>query len=597
MSNQLDSDRKEQDLQNTPADQLKSTAAADRSNTLDDESRIKVLSPGMLVMRRFVRNKLAITGLVVIVVMFLFAFIGGLLSPYGQAEVFKHDEAILKDYASAQYNTELRYFVAEGEDFPTAAKAQMALTLTGGKNAFTYNGQDYALTELGEDSYAISKARNVASVMMLAGSSNFRVTDADFQLTESFQAACTEAIGSGQTEFEADGVTYSLSRSGKSYTIGLVEPFAMASKLVYDAVDVADNALVDSFAFRYAAQKAIADGESEFTLDSAAYTLETGDSSSNMIYRLEGTEKTLFAVTSNIIVNANAADIHLTLELKDAIRAAVIDKQDRFSLGDTDYQIVRVNQTFNVKTLVVSRLITRFEAPSGAHILGTDGNGMDNLTRLMFGGRVSLLVGFIVVFLETFIGVIIGGISGYFGGWADTLLMRFVDLFNCIPFYPTVMIIGAVMDKLEVKPYPRIFLLMAVLGILGWTGIARIVRGQILSLREQDFMVATEATGIRVSRRIFRHLVPNVMPLLIVQATMSLGGIIISEATLSFLGLGVKYPLSSWGYIINAANDQFVLTNYWFIWLPAGLLIVLTVLGFNFVGDGLRDAFDPKMKR
>ncbi len=147
------------------------------------------------------------------------------------------------------------------------------------------------------------------------------------------------------------------------------------------------------------------------------------------------------------------------------------------------------------------------------------------------------------------------------------------------------------------NPSTRIFLLMAVLGVLGWTGIARVVRGQILSLREQDFMVAAEATGIRTRRRIFRHLVPNVMPLLIVSATGSLGGIIITEATLGFLGLGVRYPLASWGSIINVASDPYVMTNFWFMWLPAGSLILLTVLGFNFVGDGLRDAFDPKMKR
>jgi peptide/nickel transport system permease protein len=160
-----------------------------------------------------------------------------------------------------------------------------------------------------------------------------------------------------------------------------------------------------------------------------------------------------------------------------------------------------------------------------------------------------------------------------------------------------VIIFGSVMDTLEVEPMTRIFLLMAILGILGWTGIARVVRGQILSLREQDFMVAAEATGIRTGRRIFRHLVPNVMPLLIVQATAGLGGIIISEATLGFLGLGVKYPLASWGSIINVSSDAYVMTNFWFMWIPAGLLILLTVLGFNFVGDGLRDAFDPKMKR
>jgi peptide/nickel transport system permease protein len=222
---------------------------------------------------------------------------------------------------------------------------------------------------------------------------------------------------------------------------------------------------------------------------------------------------------------------------------------------------------------------------------------MDVMTRLMYGGQVSLLVGFVVVIIEVVIGVIVGGISGYFGGWVDTALMRFVDLFNAIPFYPIVLILGSVMDTMQMDPRGRIFLLMLVLGLLGWTGVARVVRGQILSLREQDFMVATEATGISTRRRIFTHLVPNVMPLLIVQATAGLGGIIIAEATLGFLGLGVKYPLASWGSIINVASDAYVMTNFWFMWIPAGLLILLAVLGFNFIGDGLRDAFDPKMKR
>ena len=135
------------------------------------------------------------------------------------------------------------------------------------------------------------------------------------------------------------------------------------------------------------------------------------------------------------------------------------------------------------------------------------------------------------------------------------------------------------------------------LGFLGWPSIARLVRGQILSLREQEFMTAAEACGIRASKRIFRHLVPNVIPQLIVTCTMSLGGTIITEATLSFLGLGVKFPFASWGNIINDVNNAYVMTNYWFIWIPAGICLLITVLGFNFVGDGLRDAFDPKMKR
>ncbi|MBN2882011.1 MAG: ABC transporter permease, partial [Clostridia bacterium] len=130
-----------------------------------------------------------------------------------------------------------------------------------------------------------------------------------------------------------------------------------------------------------------------------------------------------------------------------------------------------------------------------------------------------------------------------------------------------------------------------------WPGIARMVRGQILSLREQEFMIATEATGISVSKRIFKHLIPNVMPQLIVISTLSLGGVILTESVLSFLGLGVKFPFASWGNIINAVSDVHVMTNYLFVWIPAGFCILITVLGFNFIGDGLRDAFDPRMKR
>ena len=238
-----------------------------------------------------------------------------------------------------------------------------------------------------------------------------------------------------------------------------------------------------------------------------------------------------------------------------------------------------------------------YSAPSKEHWLGTDRNGMDMLTRLMYGGRVSLIIGFIVVLIETFLGVIMGGISGYFGGWVDNLIMRLVDIFYCIPSMPIIIILGAAMDAMRVDPQIRMLYLMLILGFLGWAGVARLVRGQILSLREQEFMTATEACGIRVSRRIFKHLIPNVIPQLIVTCTMGLGSTILTEATLSFLGLGVKFPFASWGNIINDVNDTFVLTNYWFIWIPAGVLLLLTVLAFNLVGDGLRDAFDPKMKR
>lgn len=153
------------------------------------------------------------------------------------------------------------------------------------------------------------------------------------------------------------------------------------------------------------------------------------------------------------------------------------------------------------------------------------------------------------------------------------------------------------MDELKLGGSARLIYMMVVLGVLSWAGIARLVRGQILSLREQEFMVAAEATGLSVNRRIYRHLIPNVIPLLIVTATMSLGSTIITESTLSFLGLGVKYPTATWGNIINAVSTSYDMNNFPWLWMPAGFCIVITVLAFNFVGDGLRDAFDPRMKR
>ena len=313
-------------------------------------------------------------------------------------------------------------------------------------------------------------------------------------------------------------------------------------------------------------------------------------------------EGQVYATISSLLVSPQTAGSFLSLPFKEAVEEAILEKADTFTAinekGEEEkYQLQRKNTQYVVRSQKKTTVNDTFHSPDSKHWAGTDGNGMDMLTRLMYGGRISLLIGFVVVIIEVVLGVIIGGISGYFGGWVDTILMRLVDVVICIPAMPLYIIIGSVMDYYKIDPRIRIYALCAILGIVGWPGIARMVRGQILSLREQEFMVATEATGIRISRRIFRHLIPNVIPQLIVFATMGLGDVILMEATLSFLGIGVKFPYASWGNIVNAVNDVYVLTNFPFVWIPAGCLILLTVLGFNFVGDGLRDAFDPKMKR
>jgi len=236
---------------------------------------------------------------------------------------------------------------------------------------------------------------------------------------------------------------------------------------------------------------------------------------------------------------------------------------------------------------------------SGSHWLGTDSSGYDSFTRLMYGGRVSLTIGFVVVILETLIGVVLGGLAGYFGKWVDNLIMRIVDILSCIPQIPIMLILSAVFDSVPslATSIWKLYAIMAILCLIGWTGTARLVRGQILSLREQEFMLAAKCSGLSTRKKIFKHLLPNVVPQLIVSMTMGLGSIILMEATLGYLGLGAPPDTATWGNLINLASDSRYRNFYPNLWLPSGLCITLAILAFNFVGDGLRDAFDPKMKR
>ena len=280
-----------------------------------------------------------------------------------------------------------------------------------------------------------------------------------------------------------------------------------------------------------------------------------------------------------------------------------------------EYTSKTIQYDKNGKTHTIYQITEKIEkenalAPlSSEHPLGTDETGYDVLTRLMYGGRISLIIGFISVFIITVIGVIMGGIAGYFGGVIDNLIMRICDILMCIPGFPIMLVFGTVLTAFGEMENPsivqefmgdpkyRIYFLMAFLTLFSWPGIARLVRGQILSLREQEYMVAAEAMGYSTGRKIFKHLIPNIMPQLIVSMTLSLGSMILYEASLSFLNMGVQPPYAAWGTMINAASDLNILENYINIWAPPGICIVIAVLGFNFVGDGLRDALDPKARR
>jgi peptide/nickel transport system permease protein len=651
---------------------------------LSDTQRIKVLSPGRLVTKRFLRNKLAIIGLCILVAMFIFSFLCPLFYPYGQTDIFYKYDYLRVNYAQATERSDYSSYIVDSsidvhysvENKMTSFIAQMEEGVLDELRVTGTDGSSYGIVKLGNYVYALNAVSeiNVATFSNMETVSTYNKKIDVFSHTSSasreFENTFLTAIvtnatgfwasdeyyfvvsgskntyearklstgrmtyiasdpGTGFTEafvrgvetgaFEHNGVRYIISGDSEGMNItsaGETKTVLVSSLFVFDAFD--ENA---EFSNDFKANTLInLYGEGSFDLDGEQYTIkETNDT---FVVQENGVD---FAALSTFVVRRYSGEDSLSMDFKKAVDNAIIAAEEANKLStvftyalpqmdsDGNYIVDENGEYSEIDTEIIAEykvgswvltceqithLIDIYGPPSKDHIFGTEADGFDVLSRMMYGGRVSMMVGFFVVVLEIILGVIMGGIAGYFGGWVDTLIMRMVDVFYCIPTYPILIILGAFFDSAKMGSYTRLIWMMVVMGILGWAPVARLVRGQILSLREQEFMTAAESTGISTRRKIFRHLIPNVMPQLIVSATMGLGSVIIMESTLSFLGLGVKHPLATWGTMINSitsSNENLI--RYAHIWIPVGLLICLTVIAFNFVGDGLRDAFDPKMKQ
>jgi peptide/nickel transport system permease protein len=229
--------------------------------------------------------------------------------------------------------------------------------------------------------------------------------------------------------------------------------------------------------------------------------------------------------------------------------------------------------------------------PGPGHPLGTDSTGTDLFARDLYGGRVDLMIGFVDMVFVMVVGIITGGLAGYYGGWVDSVIMRVVDFMFNFPFFLVIIILSAIFNSTS------IWLLIGIIGIVAWPTVTRMVRGLFLNLRESEFVLASRMAGAGPWRIILKHMMPNIMGVLVVTATFQMAGLIAAESALAVIGFGVKPPTASWGTVLSNALDYFTLKGEAWNWLPPALLITITILCINFIGDGLRDAFDPGFEK
>lgn len=228
------------------------------------------------------------------------------------------------------------------------------------------------------------------------------------------------------------------------------------------------------------------------------------------------------------------------------------------------------------------------------YLFGTDHMGRDVLARVINGGKMTMTIGAVAVIVSSIIGIIVGCISGYFGGWIDMILMRITEIFSSIPFLPFALILSAVLRTRSVAEDTRIFMIMVILGLLSWTGLARLVRAQVLAEREKEFVTAAKSMGVKENKIAFKHILPNIISVILVTMTLDFAGCMLTESSLSYLGFGVQLPRPTWGNMLDGCNNSIVIQNFWWRWFFPALFLGIATICINIIGDTLRDVMDPK---
>jgi peptide/nickel transport system permease protein len=575
-----------------------------KPNTKDIMQEELVQSPGRTAIRNFMEKKHSVAGMVTFLAIFSFIFLASWIVPIDVFFMDSTQRNIPPSQNFLRLPSELRGNIGElslGATFGTGIDRNGGLHQWG-----TYSGTSARVasdTPVGAGPWKLvaSGHDHVSAVAMDGrvyswGNTRLGITDVPSRVQ-----------GRNIIELEAGyQTTMALDDQGVIYFWGNSNFFVVRPE--------AHQGRYRSFAMNVESAIAILDDHTVVCLSGTAWTRNIPDAVQGRTRQVAINDRVAAAVLFDNTVVTWGSRFHPAFEVPERIQGRVVDLQggkEHFTALLDDGSVVSWGNSLNgairyPKGTGFTRIVVNYyqnaaiDANGNAvtwgnkgYIMGTDELGRDIFSRLIHGGRISLTVGFVAVIITSFLGVLIGGVSGYYGGKIDMFLQRVAETVQGIPNLPLLMLLSAVMRQRLDEQY-RIVIIMVLIGILTWPGLNRITRGQVLFEKNQEFITSAKAMGIREGKIIFRHILPNILPIILVNITLGLATCMLIESNLSFLGFGVSDPDPSWGNMLTASMDSTVIQNFWWRWVFPSAFLGLTVISINLMGDGLRDAVDPK---
>lgn len=614
------------------------------SKELTDDEKFaveKLESPSKTALKAFFRRKLAVVALVVLISLFLFVFIGPIVVPMDLNYTDPLQANLAPNYTFLSVPKELKNNVRSISGFSSftigvsndnqlyiwgSTKDQLSGVdlsnfpeeVTRDGVAFAAAGSDHIIAITTKGKVVGWGNKNNGQYGVVSNSNDPYIQMPDELLYGTVDPAQVSQLLCGYQ------CTFLIMKDGTMYAWGNYNAMLSLNEIVEKFTSGVEKMAVTNYYAVMLMKDGTVTGGSTLSFNRVSAISSTGEKIKNLKTYLEDKKAVDIAATNNCyavvledgsmvvwgaaeygektLPATPAGEKYISVEAGTRHFVALTDKGTVVSWGHNDYGQAGLTGKTADRIMVGAKqtyLIDEDDdivdkAGFKGYLMGTDNRGRDVFVRIIHGGKMTMTIGAVAVVVSTIIAIIVGCLAGYFGGWVDMLLMRITEIFSSIPFLPFAMMLSYVIRTMPIGETTRIFIIMVMLGLLSWTGLARMIRAQVLSEREKEFVIAAKSMGIKETGIAFKHILPNVISIILVNITLDFAGCLLTESSLSYLGFGVQQPQPTWGNMLDGANNSIVIQNYWWQWLFPAIFLSIATISINIIGDTLRDVFDPK---